>query len=147
VTVEPGARSRGRPEPSSRSPARVEHRERLHRHFETHGGPSFDATKFHALAGGGSSTPTIAARGDLGATQTLALAAPNTWLTGTLTANQALTVAGLAAGYLATLLLTPGAAAYTLSINGTPVPIPEAGSGVMIVAVYTRDGTNLDVQV
>ena len=92
-------------------------------------------------AGGGWSGPTVVAAGNLGATHTLTLAQVVTWMTGTLNANCALTIAGLASGYQALLVLTQGGGGpYTLSINSTSIAIPSSGTFV-IQADY--DGTNL----
>ena len=91
------------------------------------------------------------ALGNLGSTQTLTLTAALTLATGTLTANCVLTVAGLAAGYEATLLLAQNAiGGWALSVsdgtNTSAVPIPSAASAAFVVDLWSPDGTTIYVQ-
>lgn len=90
---------------------------------------------------------TIITAGNLGATPTVALAgAAVTQVTGTLTANCAMTVNGLTAGCSAILLLSTGAGGYTLSINGASVTIPTAASTAFAIEVWSPDGSTLYIQ-
>jgi hypothetical protein len=85
--------------------------------------------------------------GNLGSTYTLALAGqPNTFLTGTLNANNAMTVTGLSAGCSAVLLLAQDATGgRTLTIGGQSVGIPTLANAFISVQLWSPDGTNLYV--
>ena len=90
----------------------------------------------------------IIASGSLGATPTVALAnQPLTQVTGTLTANCAMTVTGLTAGCTATLLLAQnGTGGWSLTINGSSVTIPSAANTVFGIQLWSPDGTTLYIQ-
>lgn len=114
--------------------------------------PTVTATSPLALdwetpAGGGADAAVVAG-GNLGATYTLALASrPNVQLTGTLTANCAMTVTGMTAGcQVALLLAQDGTGSRTLTVNSTPVTVPSTAGAVFAVIMWSPDGTTLYVQ-
>ena len=87
---------------------------------------------------------TVIAAGNLGATPTINLnAEPVTQVTGTLSANCAMTISGLTAGCSAILFITQGATPYTLTINGVSVAVPSTAAEVFSIQVWSTDGATL----
>lgn len=89
--------------------------------------------------------PRVVVAGNLGATPTLTIAGDDreVWMTGTLTANAALTISGLATvAIVRLLLLQDGTGGRTLSVNGTTVTVNATASSPSIMSCYF-DGTNL----
>lgn len=113
--------------------------------------PSGAAATVAALIAAAAPLPTITAGGLLGAASTLALGGlKEVWLTGTLTANLAITVTGLTVGAKFRLLFAQDATGgRTLAINdGTgavAVAIPLGAFAGVIVSGYF-DGTDLFVE-
>jgi hypothetical protein len=102
-------------------------------------------------ATGGSSLATVTAGGNLGATETLTLAATEQWLTGTLDQDCTVTVAGLSTGRRGKLLLRQDATGgWTLTITdgstSTLVTIPTEALAACQVDLST-DGTDLYIDV
>lgn len=97
-------------------------------------------------SGGGGGAPIVISVGNFGATYTHALSSgATTWFVGTLNANLALTLTGLATGSRGLLIGTQdGTGGRTLSVNGTSVTIPTTAN-VSFIVEFEADGTNLYV--
>lgn len=93
-------------------------------------------------------TPSIVSPGNLGASQTVAVATNAlTWLVGMMNANLALTLT-LGAGSSFKLLATQdGTGNRTLTVNGTLVTINPVAGAVFEVDIFSPDGTALYVDV
>jgi hypothetical protein len=90
----------------------------------------------------------VIAAGSLGSGYTLALGgSPRVQLTGTLTANCAMTVTGLTVGCSATLLLQQDSTGgRSLTIDGQSIVVPVAANEFLDVELWSPDGTNLYAQ-
>lgn len=92
---------------------------------------------------GSGTTFTVTSGGNLGSSYTFTPQTGFTMLTGTLTANCALTLSGLQTGYNVRLLLTQnGTGGWTLTVNGTSVTIPT-GANLSCQVDCSYDGTTL----
>jgi hypothetical protein len=82
--------------------------------------------------------------GSLGATPSLTLTSPSVQYTGILSANCALTISGLTAGCSGTLQLQQDSSGgHSLTINGTPVSVPQTALAQFAVQFFSSDGSTL----
>lgn len=112
----------------------------------------FDVSGSGGGAGSGDTTPTIQALGNLGTTETIAMAGESwVWCTGTLDDNCAITVTGLSEGDRLTLFLAQdGTGGRTLSVNdgsgAVALSIPSTASATFKVELeYDGSDSFIDV--
>lgn len=93
-----------------------------------------------AGSGGGGFTPGFLALGNMGSAPVAAQSEPITTVTGTFTANAAMTISGMSAGDLMILELLQGAGNNTLTIGGQNVTV-NTGAGAPTTIMIAFDGT------
>jgi hypothetical protein len=103
--------------------------------------------------GGGGGPARVVNGGNLGTTETLALAGdPDVWLRGTLNANCVVTVTGLSAGCRFILdLAQDGVGGHTLTISdgttSTPVAVSTVANAAVFVLGYSWNGSDITIDV